>query len=248
MPAAPTTNQFSTIVRNTSGSTMTFSFLPPHGRTLTAGQEYSFAGDIQTRLGTGGRINKRKFDAFKAAILAGNITVRQGSVTGEVALCEVLNTTVIAAGDLVFIDNGSGGTDVKSAAVYTWTTNILTTQTNFKAQFLGVALAAHANGGGHIYTFPVDVSPDLIWQFPCTSETHNISDTLGLAKAAGNALLPQSLVKATAAASIARCTSIDSSVAVIVNVRLESEFRGFDVGAAGSTGATGPQGFQGASG
>ena len=39
-----------TKVRNMTGATTTFGFLPPHGKTLTAGQEYTFFGSLPSLL------------------------------------------------------------------------------------------------------------------------------------------------------------------------------------------------------
>lgn len=224
MPVAPTKAQFNTTVINTNAKTLFFGFLPPHGKTLTSGQSFTFVGDLYNYCASRGR---RFTTALTNAITRGDMVVQTGPSGSETVLCSVLNTTVIAVGDTVFLDTGG---DVKSATVFTWDTNIGTTQPEFKVKFLGVALAAHANGGGAIATFPVDISPDVVWQFPCTSEAHEIGDTLGLAKASGNALLPQQLVKAIAANSIARCVSRDASAATTVSVRLQSAYRGNNSG------------------
>lgn len=40
------TTDFYTTVRNMSGRTRVFSFLPPHGKTLADGEEYSFPGRL----------------------------------------------------------------------------------------------------------------------------------------------------------------------------------------------------------
>jgi len=39
-----------TTIQNTSGASMYYGFLPPHGKTLAADEEYSIAGDLTTRI------------------------------------------------------------------------------------------------------------------------------------------------------------------------------------------------------
>ncbi len=51
-----------TKVRNISGEEKYFSFLPPHGVTLAAGEERTFRGDLGTLLA--GRSRKGKYEAF----------------------------------------------------------------------------------------------------------------------------------------------------------------------------------------
>ncbi len=223
MPVAPSTASLYTTILNTSGVTKTFSFLPPHGKTLTAGQSVTFVGSVYQYLK-----NARKLAGFLSAVTRGDICLLSGPTRAETVLCAVGNTSVIAPGDLLYLTSGA----VKSAADFTWDTNLATTQAGFKALFIGVALAAHANGGGAITTFPVDISQEAIYNYACTSETHEIGDTLAPAKAAGNALLPQKLVKAVAGSSIARCESRDASAATTVSVRLQSAFRGQNVSGA----------------
>ena len=59
-----------TLLRNTSGVTKAFSFIPPHGKRLTAGEEISIDGDIWDRIKT-----KRQLDALKRAVEAGDIVI-----------------------------------------------------------------------------------------------------------------------------------------------------------------------------
>lgn len=244
MAVAPVTTNLYTTVRNVSGKTLTFGFLPPHGKTLDDNEEYTFAGDIQQYL-----TSARKVNAFKNAIEDGLLVVGRGADQSQVVYCAVDNTSVIAAGDMVFLDTD----DVKSAADFTWDTDLATTQAEFAAKFLGIALAAHASGGGAITDFPVDISHTAVYSLPCTSETHEIGDTLGPAKDSGNALLPQKLVKAAAGNSIASCVKRDGTAATTVSVVFES-FANENLltqgpqGVQGSTGAQGPQGDQGAAG
>lgn len=62
-----------TKVRNMSGKTAFFGFLYPHGKKLTAGQEYTFFGSIESSLSK--VTSKRKRDAFKRAIDSGKLVI-----------------------------------------------------------------------------------------------------------------------------------------------------------------------------
>jgi len=62
-----------TVVTNPTGGTITYSFLPKHGMTLTAGESVSIPGDLVQTLAALPR--QRKFDALKAAIVANKITL-----------------------------------------------------------------------------------------------------------------------------------------------------------------------------
>lgn len=68
----PDTNCLYTTVRNVSGGTLSFSFLPPHGKKLTDGENYTFFGDIFDHIRTGGRLNLRKKAGLENALLAAN--------------------------------------------------------------------------------------------------------------------------------------------------------------------------------
>jgi hypothetical protein len=65
---SPTLEQLSTVVRNKTTSAKTFSFLPPHGRTLQGGQQVEIKGDLLAILSRPG--NGRKLKGMQAAIAA----------------------------------------------------------------------------------------------------------------------------------------------------------------------------------
>lgn len=216
MPVAPVVDNFYTTVRNVSGKTLPFSFLP-RGKALANNAEVTFLGSIDQHL-----TNRRKRTSFENAIKNSLIIVTAGPAEAQVILCAVDNTTVLAKGDMVWLDTD----DVKGAAVFTWNTDLATTQNDFANKFLGIALAAHANGGGAITNFPVDISEEAVWSIPCTSQAHEVGQTLGPAKDTGNALLSQKLENAVAASSIARAAKRDASATTTVKVRLRSAHRG----------------------
>jgi hypothetical protein len=66
-----------TVVQNTSGSTLPFSMIPPHGVTLAPNAQYSVAGDLVGALGAGvhGSWKKRKFTALANALLNGLLQI-----------------------------------------------------------------------------------------------------------------------------------------------------------------------------
>ena len=76
--AINTTCLYST-VKNISGGTRTFGFLPPHGRTLADNEEFTIFGDIRHDLGgnQGGESSaqRRANAAFEAAVEAGELEI-----------------------------------------------------------------------------------------------------------------------------------------------------------------------------
>jgi hypothetical protein len=135
------------------------------------------------------------------------------------------SATAISAGDLLFLDTD----DAKPASSETWNTDLATTQANFTNHFLGIAQADHEAGSGAVTDFPVDISPMATYELDCDSETHEVGDLLGVAKATGNALLPAKLKKASAAAgACCRCTRRDPTAATRVYVRMQSAYWGIN--------------------
>lgn len=70
-----------TTVKNTSGVTKVFGFLPPHGRTLANNEEFTVFGNILQLLGVnqgaGAGVARRSQAAFEAAVESGDLTVVQ---------------------------------------------------------------------------------------------------------------------------------------------------------------------------
>lgn len=63
-------------VRNTSGGSMIFGFLPPHGMQLAADEEYTVWGNILEAIGRGDRpTDRRQHQAMHDAIDRGDITI-----------------------------------------------------------------------------------------------------------------------------------------------------------------------------
>ena len=80
------------VVKNTSGYTRTFGFLPPHGVTLTADEEYEVFGNILDALGSGRSryAQRRAHAAFQDAIDRGDIALVS---TPNPILNDTVNTT-----------------------------------------------------------------------------------------------------------------------------------------------------------
>lgn len=70
-----------TTVKNTSGVSKFFGFLPPHGRTLADNEEFTVFGNILQVLGTnqgvGGGVARRAQAAFEAAVESGKLSIVQ---------------------------------------------------------------------------------------------------------------------------------------------------------------------------
>jgi hypothetical protein len=224
------------VVTNISSNRLPFGFLPPHGKELAAGASVTIDGDLVAQLKTGGgRTHTRKLAGFKAAVA--DKLLRYYVNHRHIVTCAVDSGTVIAVGDLVWLDTD----DVKPASAFTWTSDLATTQAAFALKFLGVALDAHTAGSA-VTNFRVDISPVSIYAFACDSEAHEVGALLGPKKAGGNALLSTSLdIVATTPLSIARAMKRDSSATATTLVHINSAYWG-------GQGAQGPQGPQGAPG
>ena len=92
------TNRHVTVLRNTSGASRYFGYIPPHGRTLANGDDVQFQGDIYEILGRPG---------YKLALTSflNDITAKR---------IEVLQTPTVVAWDAtagkaaeLIVDNGS---------------------------------------------------------------------------------------------------------------------------------------------
>ena len=72
----PDTLCLKTTIKNKSGGTRTFGWIPPHGKTLTADQSVTIFGDIWDQLSMGGRGNARRLvTALEADINANRIEI-----------------------------------------------------------------------------------------------------------------------------------------------------------------------------
>lgn len=109
-------------VRNTSGRTKLFGFLPPHGVTLDNNEDYVVFGDIRNVVGSnqgvGGGVRRREQTALEAAIDAGDLTIIQTPVAVP-QLTLVTANRVVTADDngKIFIASGTGAVTFTLPAV-----------------------------------------------------------------------------------------------------------------------------------
>lgn len=93
MSATFDTSCLMTTVRNTSGATRTFSFLPPHGRDLANNEEFSVYGDMFAAIQRANPIaSKRHVDAYIDAIASDNKTLTVLRTPSPIFWDDVLGT------------------------------------------------------------------------------------------------------------------------------------------------------------
>lgn len=81
-----------TTVKNVSGVSKFYGFLPPHGRRLANNEEHSVAGDVMDAITRGERgTAQRHIDAFINAVKAGNLTIVKSQ--SPIILDEVYDTS-----------------------------------------------------------------------------------------------------------------------------------------------------------
>jgi hypothetical protein len=132
------------------------------------------------------------------------MAIRYSFNTTNPVMAEVDTTSAIALGDLVAQVSG----EVISAADFTWTTNLATTQENFATAFLGISGQTKLEDVEKIYgnsvANQIRIDCSGIYEGDYTGGALVIGDYVGPSSAA-SVLLPQSLVKvATAALAIGR--------------------------------------------
>lgn len=87
-----------TKVRNMSGKAVVFGFLPPHGKRLEAGEEYTFFGTIENLLS---RITSgRKRAALESAVKSGDLVVVSSPTP-------ILYDATLDVSKTIKLDNGS---------------------------------------------------------------------------------------------------------------------------------------------
>ncbi len=95
-----------TIVRNESGLTLPFSFLPPHGVTLKDGQTFSWPGNLEDVL----QRNLRKLRAYHACLLNGMLTlVRSPGGYIEDRTTHAIKVLGLSSGSVMVEDPCTGG-------------------------------------------------------------------------------------------------------------------------------------------
>lgn len=64
------------VIRNVSGGTKNFPWIPPHGRELAANAEVSIFGSILEAVNRGDRFGPEPMDSLEAAVERGDIEIR----------------------------------------------------------------------------------------------------------------------------------------------------------------------------
>lgn len=201
-----------TVLKNISGKTLFFSFVPKHGKRLEDGETVTVKGDIDVLLAG----NKRKQDALANALT--NERIRKTVNHKTVIYSDVDDLTTIAVGDMLWLDTSL----VEPASTFTWDTDLPTTQGNFKELFVGIALEAHASGDGDT-KIAVDISPLSYYDFTCESDAHEENTTMAPAKhPTTDTLLSNKLDVALLANSIARVARVDNAATTTCLVRFQS--------------------------
>lgn len=125
----------------------------------------------------------------------------------------VATAKAVAKGDLC----GMAADTLIRAEDQAWDTDEATTRTNFTALFLGVSGQKKDAGVDTVYgngfANQIRVATAGVWEFDCASATWAVGDRVGVAKATGNALESQKVVKVTALAeAIGRCVRSGTSL------------------------------------
>lgn len=128
-------------------------------------------------------------------------------------IATVATAKAVAVGDLCGM---SSGTLVKASDT-TWNTDLATTQSDFRALFLGVsgqqkdANVARVFGNATDNVIRIDAGG--VFQFDCASATFEVGDFVGPAKQSGNALEDQKVVKvSTETTAIGRVVERGTSI------------------------------------
>lgn len=152
--------------------------------------------------------------------MANNLRYRHGPQL--LVDCAVDSTTVIEAGDMVYLDTD----DVKPATSFTFTTNVATTQANFAAVFVGIANAQSRNGDTD--DIAVDISNLSVYEMACASATAEIGDDYApdtTGATSSDTLMDQTLEQPAAATSaIARCVKRKVVASTVVEVVFASAY------------------------
>lgn len=195
--------------------THTFGYLPPHGKALAAGASKTYHGDIRSGM------NLRERKSLDRDTDAGNCSILV--YRKQLLSLPAATTPAIAVGDpVIWVDANS---NVEPAASTVWNTNLATTQADFTNIFLGIAMTSKA-GATASKVVQVDISPETVREFTCSSETHDVDEMMSVAKDTGNALLTSTLVKAVAASSPFRIRRKDGSAATKVLCSWHSAYYG----------------------
>lgn len=131
-------------------------------------------------------------------------------VTGPVLLTPIRvdSAQLVDAGDLVYLATD----DVRRVSQISWNSSLAQTQADLAEVFAGIAWTS--SGSGETEDVVVDISPMSIYEVKVASAAYEFGAPLGPDKAAGNALLDDTLEAAVEASSIARCVEMSQGSSV----------------------------------
>ena len=90
-----------TVLRNTSGQSRKFGFIPPHGKELQPGDEVEIVGDVRTAILGVGRKNRRQLKSFEDALANGDLMIvdtpdvyLEDTDNGDIKVLQLFNGTL----------------------------------------------------------------------------------------------------------------------------------------------------------
>jgi len=148
--------------------------------------------------------------------MANNLNFRSGQVMLQKFRVE--STSVIEAGDMVFLDE----TVVRPASETFWNTDLATTRADFADMFLGIAHEPSADGDDA--PVPVDISSTSIYEIDVTASTYDNGVTLAPEEGSSDLLDQQLAFVATASQAVARAAEYADSMVTRLRVMFASAF------------------------
>ena len=149
--------------------------------------------------------------------MANKVRLRSGRV--QLIKVRVDSATVIEVGDMVWLDVD----DAKPATSFPWNTNLLTTQGDFAAQFLGIA--HEQSKSGDTAPISVDISPSSVYEFDANSATYEVGAALGPDQNGGNLqLMNQQLEAAVGTSAIARAVEYKATASTALRVSFATRY------------------------
>lgn len=135
-----------------------------------------------------------------------------------VKLTSTVPTNTIQVGDLVALESNKA----VPASVFTWDTDLATTQTAFAVAFLGVSASRSRAATTDPRDLEIAVDADGTIEMDATSATYTVNQFVGPAKDTGNALKNTVVGVATKALSIGVVVKDSGANATRVLVRLHN--------------------------
>jgi len=128
------------------------------------------------------------------------------------------SATVIERGDMLWLDTD----DVKPASDFTWDTDLETTQLGFAKVYAGIAAQKSDSGDTDVLRSDMDG----VFAMANASATWEVGDKVAPAKAAGNALVDQTVVATNRlTGAIGRVAYRETAAVTEVRVKLESRLQ-----------------------